>query len=49
MKDDYIVRKFVAVLTRWITKKQSGELALIININEGGITNWKIRTEGKEV
>ncbi len=47
-KSEEAMKKFLEIVARWCARKMTGQLTLIVNINQGGITSCKFRTEGEE-
>ena len=47
-KLEKIFKQFAKIVLRWLTSGLTGTLSLTVNINQGGITDWKIQTEGKQ-
>jgi len=46
-KLEKILKQFTKIVLRWLTANLNGTLTLTININQGGITDWNIQTNGK--
>lgn len=43
-----IIDKFLTKASNWECEKMTGALALELDFNQGGVTDWKIKTEGKD-
>lgn len=42
-----IIDKFLTKASNWECEKMTGTLSLELHFSQGGITDWKIKTEGK--